>query len=215
MSDGGGHRATIVLEGVNFVQGAPLAWPRPNRRAGSDHWPIRFGSLQAAAEPVDLTIHADHRDRLLDGYQGQTNNGTHVIQYHANGGANQQWYLSRLHPPFGEAAPPHHQHGGQQVPGRRQRSELPPGRLPRRLGLPPARRRTRRRRIPPRHPELTLEHPNAARPDDTLLRSNATGLYVNINRNETGDGARVIQWPDQFGPFPAPNETFYLHPVVE
>ncbi|MEU8888108.1 RICIN domain-containing protein [Streptomyces sp. NPDC048442] len=183
---------------------------------GSDHWPIRFGSLQAAAEPVDLTIHADNSDRLLDVYQGQTGNGTHVIQYHANGAANQQWYLAALGYNSPSGTPLYRivskasnkcldVANGQ---GSRAGDYLNIWDCHPREGEPGS------GGYPRDTQNFTLEHPNAARPNLTLLRNNATGLYANINHNQTGDGTWVVQWPDQFGPFPAPNETFYLHPVV-
>ncbi|MFJ8390859.1 RICIN domain-containing protein [Streptomyces sp. NPDC094438] len=64
-----------------------------NANYGSDHCPVIFSSLQAGAGPQELTIHADNSDRLLDVYQGNDRNGTHVIIYHPNGAANQRWKL--------------------------------------------------------------------------------------------------------------------------
>ncbi|HEU5473775.1 MAG TPA: RICIN domain-containing protein [Actinophytocola sp.] len=183
--------------------------------AGSDHWPVRFGSLRAAAEPPELTIHADNSDRLLDVYQAEDRNGTHVITYHDTGGANQKWRLSHIgtadsgQPLYrlissdtgkcldvnqgqSSTAGNHlniwtcHRADGQPDPGGPQRDTQ----------------------------NYTLEHPVAHMPNLTMLRNNATGLYANVNRNETDDGAWLIQWPDQAGGNPVPNETFYLHPPI-
>ncbi|MGW2815630.1 hypothetical protein [Streptomyces sp. NPDC001415] len=44
------------------------------------------------------------------------------------------------------------------------------------------------RRPAPRHLELHPGHPNPTFPNLTMLRDNSTGLYANINHNETGDG---------------------------
>ncbi|MEV5983280.1 hypothetical protein [Streptomyces sp. NPDC052114] len=61
---------------------------------------------------------------------------------------------------------------------------------------------------------FTLEHPNPRMPNLTMLRNNATGLCANISGNQTGDGAWVVQWGDQLGGYPTPNESFYLHPLT-
>ncbi|MFE3202364.1 RICIN domain-containing protein [Embleya sp. NPDC059237] len=183
---------------------------------GSDHWPVYFLGMRAGAEPAELTIHAESSGRFLDVFEGRDSNGTHVIQYHENGAVNQRWRLQ----PIGTSTTNGHtmyrvmssdsgkcldiangqsSHAGDYLniwdchdidglptPGGNQHDTQ----------------------------NFTLEHPLPWMPNLTLLRNNATGLYANINHNETGDGAWVIQWPDQFGAIPVPNETFYLHPNV-
>ncbi|MGW2231448.1 RICIN domain-containing protein [Streptomyces formicae] len=182
---------------------------------GSDHWPIRFGALQASAGPAELTIHADNSDRLLDVYQGGSANGTHVIQYHDNGADNQRWYLRWLGI-LGDTGKPMYKivskQTGKCVDVANGQSSHAGDYLniwdchPL-VGGPGGPRRDTQ--------NFTLEHPNPTFPNLTVLRDNSTGLYANINRNETGDGAWVIQWPYQLGPNwpnPAANEIFYLHP---
>ncbi|MEU7581611.1 hypothetical protein AB0B50_28875 [Streptomyces sp. NPDC041068] len=40
--------------------------------AGSDHWPVRFGSMRGAAEPRELTIHPENTDtRVLTSTRGR------------------------------------------------------------------------------------------------------------------------------------------------
>ncbi|MEU8540315.1 RICIN domain-containing protein [Streptomyces sp. NPDC048717] len=184
---------------------------------GSDHWPVRFGALRAAAGPAELTIHADNSDRLLDVYGAQSANGTHVIQYHDDGGDNQRWYLRWLGI-LGDTGKPMYRivskASGKCVDvanGQKSHAgdylniwDCHPS-----IGEPGSggpRRDTQ---------NFTLEHPDSVFPNLTVLRDNGTGLYANINRNETGDGAWVIQWTYQPGPHqpdPVANETFYLHP---
>ncbi|WP_414119444.1 RICIN domain-containing protein [Streptomyces sp. CWNU-52H] len=183
---------------------------------GSDHWPVYFLAMRAGAEPAQLTVHADNSERLLDVYEAQDANGTHVIQYHANGGTNQRW---RLQPIGTSTSTGHimyrfmsvdndkcldvangqssgagdylniwdcHDIDGLPDPGGNQRDTQ----------------------------NFTLEHPVPRMPNLTLIRNNATGLYANIRGNDNGDGTWVIQWPDQLSNLPVANETFYLHPVV-
>lgn len=183
---------------------------------GSDHWPVHFGSLRAQAEPRERTMHAQNSRRNIDVFNGNDSDGTHVIQYHDNGAVNQRWRLV----PGGYTAPDGdplyrivssdsgkcldvnrgqsssrgdylniwtcHGREGQPDPGGPQRDTQ----------------------------NWTLEHPVPTRPNLTMLRNNSTGLYANINGGENGDGAWVVQWPDQIGPVPISNETFYLHPTV-
>lgn len=182
---------------------------------GSDHWPVRFGSLRAAGNPVNFTIHADNSKKLLDVYQNEKANGSHVIQYHENGAVNQRWYLAGIGRSSDSGKPLYrivsaasnkcldvdrgqgsragdylniwdcHSYAGDPDHGGYQRDTQ----------------------------NFTLEHPDPVRPNLTMLRNNSTGLYANINHNQPGDGNWVIQWPDQNGSTPVPNETFYLHPV--
>ncbi|MGW5861374.1 RICIN domain-containing protein [Streptomyces sp. NPDC055239] len=184
---------------------------------GSDHWPVRFGTLQAGAGPAELTIHADNSDRLLDVYQGEDANGTHVIQYHDNGADNQRWYLRGLGL-TGDTGRPLYRivsksngkcvdvAGGQRS-GRGDYLNI--------WDCHPANGEPGSGGYPRDTQNFTLEHPNPRFPNLTALRNNGTDLYANINHNETGDGTWVIQWPYQLSsdwPSPAANETFYLHP---
>ncbi|MFF0204457.1 RICIN domain-containing protein [Streptomyces sp. NPDC005017] len=183
---------------------------------GSDHWPVGFSALQAAGEPTELTIHADNSDRLLDVYGTQTTNGTHVIIYHPNGGANQRWKLF----PVGRTGDTGSQlyrivstqsdkcldvNRGQ---GSRDGDWLNIWDCHGRDGQP----------TPGGYPSDTqnfsLEHPDPRFPNLTALRDNGTDRYANVDRNRTGDGTWLIQWPYQTGSDgrPAANETFYLHP---
>ncbi|MET8828150.1 RICIN domain-containing protein [Streptomyces sp. NPDC004610] len=186
---------------------------------GSDHWPIRFGSLQAAAGPVDLTIHADNSDRVLDVYQDERANGTHVIQYQNTAAVNQQWQLRPLGI-TGESGRPMYR-----IVSKASGKCLDVDSGPRSGagdylniwdchpdGGDPG-------QGAPHHDtqNFTLEEPNPTFPNLTALRNEATGLYANINNNETQDGAWVIQWPYEQGPNgpdPVANETFFLHPTV-
>ncbi|OIJ95661.1 hypothetical protein BIV24_08685 [Streptomyces colonosanans] len=181
--------------------------------AGSDHWPVHFGSMRGGAEPRELTINPENADtQVLDVYEGQDRNGTHVIIYHPNGGSNQRWRLFHI----GTGS------NGQAMyrvvssdnnkcldvqDGLRSRagSYLNIWDCHNVGGEPDPQRDTQ---------NFTLEHPIPTMPNLTLLRNNATGLYANIEGGRTGDGTWVIQWPDQIGQYPVDNETFYLHPTV-
>jgi hypothetical protein len=182
---------------------------------GSDHWPVTFSAIRAAAGPRDLTIHAANSGRFLDVYGGQTSNGTHVIIYHPNGGVNQHWKLYPLgllgstskmlyrivtdagnncmDVDHGQASHQGdylnvwdcHNINGAPTPGGYQHDTQ----------------------------NFSLEHPSPRFPNQIILRDNSTGLYVNVRENRTGDGTWLIQWPyqaDNNGV--VANEIFYLHP---
>ncbi|QSY49217.1 MULTISPECIES: RICIN domain-containing protein [Streptomyces] len=187
-----------------------------NPNYGSDHWPVGFSTLRASGSPRDLTIHADNSDRLLDVYNGQSANGSHVIIYHANGASNQRWRLLPMgrsaetgQPLYriqtlssGKCLDVHrgqksnngdylniwdcHGPNGEPDPGGSQRDTQ----------------------------NFTLEHPNWRFPNVTVLRNIGTRRVVNVDHNRTGDGTWLIQWPYQRNSdgTPAINETFYLHP---
>lgn len=181
--------------------------------AGSDHWPVHFGSMRGGAEPRELTIHPENSDsRVLDVYEGQDRNGSHVIIYDPNGASNQRWRL--FHVGTGSNGEPMYrvvssdsnkcldlQNGLASRPG----NYLNIWECHNVNGVPDPQRDTQ---------NFTLEHPNPALPNLTMLRNNATGLYANIDGGRTGNGTWVIQWPDQIGQYPVDNETFYLHPTV-
>lgn len=70
------------------------------RRLGgysSDHYPVDFQvfPLRAAAMPVSIGSYSNHggSERILDIYQNESGNGTHVITYDPNGGRNQLFNL--------------------------------------------------------------------------------------------------------------------------
>ncbi|KAB7849996.1 RICIN domain-containing protein [Streptomyces mobaraensis] len=187
-----------------------------NPNYGSDHWPVGFSALRASGSPRDLTIHADNSDRLLDVYNGQNANGSHVIIYHANGGANQRWRLLPVGRPGDSGQPLYrlqslssgkcldvnrgqksgngdflniwdcHGPNGEPDPGGYQHDTQ----------------------------NFTLEHPNWRFPNLTVLRDNGTHRFVNVDHNRTGDGTWLIQWPYQRNGdgTPAVNESFYFHP---
>ncbi|GFE42044.1 hypothetical protein Stube_67170 [Streptomyces tubercidicus] len=183
---------------------------------GSDHWPVYFSALRAGALPPELTIHADNSDRLLDVFQGNDTNGTHVVQYHTNGAVNQRWRLQSI----GTSTSTGHMmyrimssdsgkcldvNRGQQSGWGDYLNIWDCHDID---GVPGSGGNQRDTQ------NFTLEHPDPRLPNLTMLRNNATGLYANISNNDRGDGAWVIQWPDQSGRFPAPNESFYLHPAI-
>ncbi|MET9293403.1 RICIN domain-containing protein [Streptomyces sp. NPDC003077] len=189
-----------------------------NANYGSDHWPVIFAGLRAAAGPQELTIHADNSDRLLDVYQGNDSNGTHVIIYHANGGTNQRWKLYPLGL-NGDSGRPLYRivssksnkcldvNRGQ---GSRDGDYLNIWACHARDGSPDP------GGYPADTQNFTLEHPEPRFPNLTVLRDNGTDRFANVNRNGTGDGTWLIQWPyqtDNDGT-PADNETFYLHPQI-
>jgi ricin-type beta-trefoil lectin protein len=183
---------------------------------GSDHWPIRFGALRGAAGPNTLTIHADNSDRLLNVYGAQTANGTHVIQYHDDGGDNSRWFLADtgFYSSTGPLLRLVSIASGKCVDVNRGQRSRPGDYLniwdchgPNGEPDPGGYLRDTQ--------NFTLQHPSFRFPNLTQLRDNSTGLYANINHNETDDGAWVIQWVDQAGPIPVANETFYLHPQIQ
>lgn len=183
---------------------------------GSDHWPVSFTALRAGALPPELTIHADNSDRLLDVFQGDDTNGTHVITYHDNGAANQRWRLQAIGTSTSTGHPMYRimssDNGKCLDVNRGQQSgwgdylniwdchDID--------GVPGSGGNQRDTQ------NFTLEHPNPRMPNLTMLRNNATGLYANIAGNNRNDGAWVVQWGDQWGNRAAPNESFYLHPLT-
>jgi hypothetical protein len=60
---------------------------------GSDHFPVEFGAvpLQAAAAPYKIGSYSNYTDqeRILDVFQNDSSNGTHIVTWEQNGGLNQ------------------------------------------------------------------------------------------------------------------------------
>ncbi|MEU3876639.1 MULTISPECIES: RICIN domain-containing protein [Streptomyces] len=187
-----------------------------NPNYGSDHWPVGFSTLRASGSPRDLTIHADNSDRLLDVYNGQSANGSHVIIYHANGGSNQRWRLV----PAGRSA-----ETGQPL---YRIQTLSSGKC---LDVNKGQKSTsgdylniRDCHGPNGEPDpggpqrdtqnFTLEHPDWRFPNLTVFRNVSTHQVANVDHNRTGDGTWLVQWPYQRNSdgTPAVNEAFYLHP---
>ncbi|MEU1085100.1 RICIN domain-containing protein [Streptomyces sp. NPDC005908] len=61
----------------------------------SDHLPVHFGALRAAAEPTDLyedaTVESMEAGGVLDAVHGETAEGTPINSNLRNGGTNQRW----------------------------------------------------------------------------------------------------------------------------
>ncbi|MFK0291805.1 RICIN domain-containing protein [Streptomyces sp. NPDC090442] len=179
---------------------------------GSDHWPVYFGSLRAAAGPQDLTVTSSHSGLYLDVYQDGLRDGTHVVQYHGNGATNQLWGLLRN---GGIDTSPLYRlisyssqkcldvdSGQQSRPGDalniwtchgRDGSPTPGG--------PTADTQN-----------WTLVHPDPFRPNQTELRNRSTRLYASIDHNSKSDDATIVQRHNQPSAPPIPGEVFYLHP---
>ncbi|MCS0604413.1 RICIN domain-containing protein [Streptomyces sp. LP11] len=179
----------------------------------SDHWPVFFGGMRAAADPAELTMSPENSPgQVLDVEGAGRSNGTHVILFHPTAAGNQKWKLVQngvnglskplyriktedsgkcLDVDWGQSSFQGakfnvwdcHEANGSPSPGGPARDTQ----------------------------NFTLEVPDPFFPNEVMIRDNATGYYVNINQEQTGDNASVIQWPSQGG---TPNEVFYLRPAA-
>lgn len=181
----------------------------------SDHWPVAFRGLRAGGEAQELTIHPDTPDPVVLDVAGEaTGNGSHLISYHATGGANQRWRVTPTSYSTPDDEPLAHIVGtqsgkcldvdrGQESRGGEAMniwdchgadgSPTPGGPRSDTQGF-------------------VLEHPDPLMPNVTMLRDNGTGFYVELRRPT--EGTVVHQWlrlnPRQFS-----NEVFYLNPVID
>jgi hypothetical protein len=193
----------------------------PNQ--GSDHWPVGFSSIQAAAEPRDLTIQPSNSTTssnqfgsFLDVQGAGTANGTHVIEYHPDGAINQHWKLY----PLGVLGSDSQMlyrfvtdagnncmdvNNGQNS---HQGDYLNVWQCHAPNGSPDP------GGVQADTQNFTLEQPNPRFPNQLMIRDNATREYANVYNSNTSDGTWLIQWPyqaDNNGSV-VPNEIFYLHP---
>ncbi|HEY2765151.1 MAG TPA: RICIN domain-containing protein [Pseudonocardiaceae bacterium] len=190
----------------------------PNQ--GSDHWPVTFSAIRAAAVPRDLTIQPSNSTSsplgsVLDVQGAGTANGTHVITYHPDGGINQRWKLYPLDMLGSDSQMLYRfvtdagdncmdVNRGQNS---RQGDYLNVWACHQLNGLPdPGGSQADTQ-------NFTLEQPNPRFPNQLMIRDNATHEYVNVYNNNTSDGTWLIQWPYQANNNGVvPNEIFYLHP---
>jgi hypothetical protein len=187
---------------------------------GSDHWPVYFGSLRAAAgqRVRVVTIHSASNGGVLDvlgDSSGRNADGETVGVYHYDNGINQLWsvqlqfylagralyrilsQISGIGGPFDKCLDVNN--GQQSQAGdylsiwtcHQPNGQPTPG-------------------GPGRDTQnFTLEHADRYQPNLTMIRNNATNLYANVLGDARGDARPVGQWPYQRG---ARNEYFYLHP---
>jgi cytolethal distending toxin subunit B len=187
---------------------------------GSDHWPVYFGSLRAAAgQRVRIvTIHSASNGGVLDvlGDAGGANNdGETVGVYHYHDSQNQLWSVQRqlyvagrvlyrilsqisgIGGPFDKCLDV--DNGQQSHAG----DYLNIWTCHQPNGQPTPGGPTRDTQ------NFTLEHPDRYQPNLTMIRNNATNQYANVLGDAQGDARPVGQWPYQRG---ARNEYFYFHP---
>jgi hypothetical protein len=193
----------------------------PNQ--GSDHWPVGFSSIMAAAEPRDLTIQPSNTGAgtsipsgsFLDVQGAGTANGTHVIEYHPDGAVNQHWKLY----PLGVLGSDSQMlyrfvtdagnncmdvNNGQNS---HQGDYLNVWQCHASNGSPDP------GGVQADTQNFTLESANPRFPNQLMIRDNATREYANVYNSSTSDGTWLIQWPYQAnGSNIVPNEIFYLHP---
>jgi hypothetical protein len=193
----------------------------PNQ--GSDHWPVGFSSIQAAAVPRDLTIQPSNTGAgtsvpfgsFLDVQGAGTANGTHVIEYHPDGAINQHWKLY----PLGVLGSDSQMlyrfvtdagnncmdvNNGQNS---HQGDYLNVWQCHALNGSPDP------GGIQADTQNFTLESANTRFANQLMIRDNATREYANVYNSNTSDGTWLIQWPFQAnGSNIVPNEIFYLHP---
>ncbi|GHG78732.1 RICIN domain-containing protein [Streptomyces griseocarneus] len=174
---------------------------------GSDHWPITFSSLRAGAGPARFTLSDNGGNGgVLDVYQGQKANGTHVILYHPNGATNQQWTLR----------PDGFRNLFNRIVSTNSGKCMD-------VDYGKASKQGSRMNIWDCHrhgpyndtQNFALEHPLPLFPNLTTITNQATSYFLNVAGNGTADGTPVIQYSQQYGPlpYPADNEAFYLHPI--
>jgi hypothetical protein len=184
---------------------------------GSDHWPVYFGSLRAAAgqRVRVVTIHSASNGGVLDVLGGGNDDGTTVGIYHYHNGMNQLWsvnferyiagrvlyrivsQITGIGGPFNKCLDVNN--GQQSHDG----DYLNIWTCHQPNGQPAPGGPTRDTQ------NFTLEHPDRFQPNLTMIRDNGTNEYANVLGNAQGDGRVVGQWPYQRG---ASNEYFYLHP---
>jgi hypothetical protein len=187
---------------------------------GSDHWPVYFGSMRAAAgDPARVvTIHGASNGGVLDvlGDEHDENaDGEKVGVYHYHNGDNQLWsvqpqfsiagrVLYRILSQISGIGAPNDKcldvNNGQQSQAGDYLNiwtcHQPDGQPD--PGGPSSDTQN-----------FTLEHPDPYQPNLTMIRDNATNQYANVLGDAQGDGPTVGQWPYQAG---ARNEYFYFHP---
>jgi hypothetical protein len=174
---------------------------------GSDHWPVTFSAMRAGANPTRFTISPQGDSSVLDVYDAQQANGTHVILYHPNSGANQLWKLRQA--------------GSY---GRFDRIISVNGSRCMDVDNGAASTVGSLMNVWQCHASgngndtqnFALENPVPLFPNLTTIGDSTTDLYVNVSDNGTADGTPVIQYSQQYGqlPYPANNESFYFHPAV-
>jgi hypothetical protein len=173
----------------------------------SDHWPVTFSSLRAGADPTRFTISDHGNSSVLDVYDAQKVNGTHIILYHPDSGTNQLWTLKTA----GLCG---------------QFDRLVSAASDKCMDVDNGTASTigSRMNIWDCHnsstandtQEFALEHPVPLFPNLTTVEDTQTGLYLNVSENSNADGTPVIQYTQQYGqlPYPADNESFSFHPAV-
>jgi cytolethal distending toxin subunit B len=187
---------------------------------GSDHWPVYFGSLRAAAGQLVrvVTIHSASNGGVLDvlgDANGRNADGETVGVYHYHNAMNQLWsvmfhryvagrvlyrivsQISGFGGPFNKCLDVNN---GQQS---RAGDYLNIWTCHQPNGQPTPGGPTRDTQ------NFTLEHPDRYQPNLTMIRNNATNQYANVLGDAQGDTRPIGQWPYQRG---ARNEHFYLHP---
>lgn len=201
---------------ANFTTDRWQATVDSNR--ASDHWPVYFGALRAAAGPTPFSIEPHNSHLLLRVNSNTPANGTHVYQSRDNYDLDGRWILRDMNrtTPLGQevyriqSATPSHlcldvDHGQQShvddylnisVCHGDNGQPYPGGYL----------RDTQ---------NFTLDHPNPRFPNLTMLRDNGTGMYASILGDSADDGAGVVQdfYRSSHWPYPTDSEAFYLHPT--
>jgi hypothetical protein len=173
---------------------------------GSDHWPVYFGSLRAAA---GVTIHSVSNGGNLDVLGGGNNDGTRVGVYHNNNAPNQLWsvrpttssvvYRIVSHASGGVLKCLDVNNGQRSGVGdylniwtcHGLNGEPNPG-------GPAADTQN-----------FVLEGADRYQPNVTMIHDIGSNGYANVLGDAQGDGVTVGQWFLQAG---APNEEFYFHP---
>ena len=173
----------------------------------SDHWPVTFSSLRAGANPTRFTISDHGNSSVLDVYEAQKANGTHIILYHPDSGTNQLWTL--------KAAGLYGQFDRIVSAASDKCMDVDNGTAST-IGSQMNVWDCHNSSTANDTQELALEHPVPLFPNLTTVEDTQTGLYLNVSENGNADGTPVIQYTQQYGqlPYPADNESFYFHPAV-
>jgi hypothetical protein len=175
------------------------------RNRGSDHWPVLFGSLRAAAGFVNLS--SDSNGGLMEAERSRTANGTPVEFSHANGSDNQVWKL--IFTGQFSGVPLYHLvnkasgkcldiHNG---PNTKVGDYLVIWDCHNTTGEPDTQNFT-----------LQQGGQDPAEPDRTIVQHSVSNYFLNVLGDRRGDDARVGLWPIQ--PYPNRNESFYIHPAI-